>query len=434
MDASFLPVLDYGAITDVIGSLEPDVRSILGQLEAHKSCEVFEEVLKRCDLGQMRNARMSVFRAAMDKVDQCLNQAAILKGQDNETTTEVELEIIKKAEELYRSLKPSDMISRRCVKNMTSDLFELLFFVAGRRVEFPTSIIKTLPSPGTCDSIIDGAVHFPFNRVIDAYTHEDEESSKSYASSGDEISEPDTSSLIQEGEDTNTEDEQCGSDSDDASHIQTFDNERFADILDDIHSFIGEDTLTRITPTPDVSHKTCKKTIVVEGDMIAAAESVDIYAVPPSGQVARDQPTTNDPDVAKKRNAAREQPTTDESTIRKKGQAVREQPTTVPKKGEAVRDQPTTDTSSGAKNQRYKDHGGARPKAPNSLGKGNVKTLNNNAVKSNVNAKRGNGPSNGDKEGPADKRGESYAKVASKNKWKTVGSKKRKYDKVSPKG
>ena len=742
-------------------------------------------------------------------------------------------------------------------------------------------------------------MHFPFNRVIDAYTHEDEESSKSYASSGDEISEPDTSSLIQEGEDTNTEDEQCGSDSDDASHIQTFDNERFADILDDIHSFIGEDTLTRISPTPDVSHKTCKKTSVVEGatismdnepptatfgrkplgtipsaeasgttsqqatetrvqaqqvtpydvtdrdlesgppaastsldsrvhvdphecratstidleqsiptpnplcnrlchqlserktldketfvteqsielemadrgdqgtwerwtrrrdtpperercrdcdsrldslerhrkqniaqeesnaenmrrlrirndelsdelrdvkrrlkelsnarpiivtqvgpgvdancgdsrapveqervdrfiypsitpdppgfahvrprsasfngrtsdhrsttngtrdppnrgrqpvltsrandpesptpmanasrsyipatrvdiqkrrdmaprrdpgprntrttrreapaqgayppvidsmprdepvilmdpiqqqdpapqreperrfgrgrgrrnaarnehsrketplqdwlssakqhvstnpveretaepivlkspswadedpdepdgqfsdhmsdlsspahtvssvmsplspnegDMIAAAESVDIYAVPPSGQVARDQPTTNDPDVAKKRNAAREQPTTDKSTIRKKGQAVREQPTTVPKKGEAVRDQPTTDTSSGAKNQRYKDHGGARPKAPNSLGKGNVKTLNNNAVKSNVNAKRGNGPSNGDKEGPADKRGESYAKVASKNKWKTVGSKKRKYDKVSPKG
>ena len=123
MDAPFFPAIEYDAISDVISSLEPSLKDILVQLESRDPGEVIVEVLKRSDLNQMRNARMSAFRAAMDKVDLCLGQAAMTVSGDS-MTTDSEHEVIKKAEDLYKRLAPQDMISRRCLRNMTKDFMQ----------------------------------------------------------------------------------------------------------------------------------------------------------------------------------------------------------------------------------------------------------------------------------------------------------------------
>ena len=239
MDAKFFPPLDYEPIRDVIESMEPRCSEILRQLESRTPEGVIAEVVKLCDLGQVRNARMSAFRAAMDKVDLCLNQAAILKDRDNEITTEVEIEVIKKADELYRSLKPKDMISRRCVKRMTNDLLELLYFIAGMRVEFPTEMIKTFPSSTNHDSIIDGALHFPFD-LSRCDTHFDDSSSNRSSVC---IS-PITSEHILDNLESNTEEELgrfSDADDDEDDHVRDYDNARYADIMVDINNFIGND-------------------------------------------------------------------------------------------------------------------------------------------------------------------------------------------------
>ena len=234
MDADIFPALEYEAISDVIETLDPCCSEIFSQLKTRTPSEVIENVVKLCDLGQIRNARMSAFRAAMDKVDQCLNHAAMLNDREKVTMTEVEIEVIKKADELYRSLKPKDMISRRCVKRMANDFLELLFFIAGRRIEFPTEMIKTFPNPTHHDSIIDGALHFPFDlSLCDSHGDDESNSNDSSECPVSLVSEetPDSKDDGGRFSDADEEGEEC---------VREFDNERYAEIIADINDFISD--------------------------------------------------------------------------------------------------------------------------------------------------------------------------------------------------
>ena len=252
MDASFFPPLEYEAISDVISSLEPDLKDILGQLESRDPNDVIVEVLEQSDLGQMRNARMSAFRAAMDKVDLCLSQVAILRESENEAHIETDLKVIKRAEELYRSLMPQDMRSRRCVKNMTKDFMELLYFIAGQRAKFPTEIIKTFPDPSEPGDITDNAIHFSFEvkQVTDEESDDEGESSTEDESDSSDEEGP----LLKipapslEGGDidlSKISDSYVGG----GGLIRTHDGERQEEIVQEIRSFMCQDGVNEGTKT-----------------------------------------------------------------------------------------------------------------------------------------------------------------------------------------
>ena len=118
---------------------------------------------------------------------------------------------------------------------------------------------------------------------------------------------------------------------------------------------------------------------VAEKVKAAAAECVDIYALPPSGKVTKRQPL------------------------------------------------PTRAADDKSDNRA---HGGARPKT---LGKTNEKSNGNTSGRKKGGPTGRNDAPKKQNCKPESSRKESYAKVASENAWKTMG-KKRKFDKVSPKG
>ena len=187
---------------------------------------------------------MSAFRAAMDKVDLCLGQAAMLKSQDKETCTS-KYEIIRKAEDMYKKLTPQDMISRRCMKNMTNDFMELLYFIAGKRVSFPVTIIKTFPSMPTDDNISKSALYFPFEYARDTDTSGEENDPDQDEESYSHIRHENEPSLSIESNDMridNDADDTSDSDEDGYSSedecVSTHDVDIYANIMSDIRNFL----------------------------------------------------------------------------------------------------------------------------------------------------------------------------------------------------
>ena len=244
MDATFFLALEFDAISEVIISIEPSLKVILMQLESRDPEDVINEVLKNSDLNQMRNARMSAIRAAMDKVDHCLGQVAMLKSQDKENATP-EYEVIRKAEDMYKNLVPQDMISRRCMKNMTNDFMELLYFIAGKRVSFPIAIINTFPNIPVDDSISKSALHFPFEYAKDSDTSREEDEHEQdngyYYHNKHDTDPPIFTEKDDMGTGVNTGDN-GGSEKDDSSStdecIRTHDRDIYVNIMNDIRNFL----------------------------------------------------------------------------------------------------------------------------------------------------------------------------------------------------
>ena len=259
MDAPFFPAIEYDAISDVISSLEPSLKEIFVQLESQDPGDVIVKALKHSDLSQMRNARMSAFRAAMDKVDHCLGQAAMLVDRDS-SNIGPEHQVIKKASDLYRSLVPQDMISRRCLRNMTKDFMELLYFIAGKRVSFPITIIKTLPSPTASDNITKSALHFPFEypaNISDIFEGKEDtcDNGNKY---NDDISTPSPSKTEDSSmEESNGEEDTETSEEDDISddgYVRTHDSDRYVDIIGEIRNFMNvEEEQSMQNPSTNVA-------------------------------------------------------------------------------------------------------------------------------------------------------------------------------------
>ena len=142
MDARFSAPLDLSAIKDILDMMDPDIKEIVMQLDGKQPKDVVEELMARADAKILRETRIMIFRAAMDRIDLCLTQ--VIQARENRTFDDQDRDdaIVRKAEKLFKSLTPHDLINRRCVKKLVCDMMDLLYFVAGQNVRFPMSMLK----------------------------------------------------------------------------------------------------------------------------------------------------------------------------------------------------------------------------------------------------------------------------------------------------
>ena len=149
MAADFFAVVTDEAISEIMSAVDPDIRDILCQVGRVKQDVIVKELIASSDVKRLLNVRCTIFRAAMDRVDFCLSQVAKAL-YDNECDLSSEQEkMIEKAESLLRSLVPKDMIQRKCIKRLSNDILDLLYFAGGSDVCFPTNVLKASAANGS---------------------------------------------------------------------------------------------------------------------------------------------------------------------------------------------------------------------------------------------------------------------------------------------
>ena len=148
MDADFFAEIDLGPIEEILSCLDPEIGEVLSQLSRKTCTEVSGELIGKFNMKALFETRTEIFRAALDKVDYCLSQIAKARDSNNVDLSESEARMIDKAERLFRSLMPKDMIKRKCPKKLVNDIFELLSFAAEERTKFPMALMKGTTSQG----------------------------------------------------------------------------------------------------------------------------------------------------------------------------------------------------------------------------------------------------------------------------------------------
>ena len=142
MDDVFFPEESRGSIKDVFGMLDKDVGDTLWQMSQGSRKDFEEQLVVRFEIKDLKEIRVKIFRAALDKVDFCLSQVARARIK-NADDMEIDDDMVSKADSLLRVLSPQDMINRRCIKKMVNDVTDLLEFIANEKAEFPTDMIKS---------------------------------------------------------------------------------------------------------------------------------------------------------------------------------------------------------------------------------------------------------------------------------------------------
>ena len=142
MDDVFLPEESRETIKDVFDMLDQAVSDTLWQMSYGKRKDFEEDLIVRFEHKDLKEIRIKIFRAALDKVDSCLSQVARARIT-NTDDIDIDDDVVTKADTLLRVLSPQDMINRRCVKKMANDITELLSFIANDKVELPTDMIKS---------------------------------------------------------------------------------------------------------------------------------------------------------------------------------------------------------------------------------------------------------------------------------------------------
>ena len=141
MDDVFLPEESLEIIKDVCGTLDPEIAKVLWQICSKERKEFEDELLVRFDHKTLKEIRVKVFRAALDKIELCLSHVARARTRSPDDT-DIDDDIVHKADSLLRVLTPQDMINRRCVDKLATDIAELLKFIANEKAEMPTGMIK----------------------------------------------------------------------------------------------------------------------------------------------------------------------------------------------------------------------------------------------------------------------------------------------------
>ena len=98
MAADFFAEMADGDIFGVLSAVSPSVRDILCQVDSIERCEMIDMLVRLGDMKMLLDNRSIVFRAAMDKVDLCLSQVAKARADKVCSLTEIEEEMIEKAE------------------------------------------------------------------------------------------------------------------------------------------------------------------------------------------------------------------------------------------------------------------------------------------------------------------------------------------------
>ena len=141
MDDVFLPEESQETIKEVCGTLDTEIAEGLWQICSKERKEFEDELLVRFDHKTLKEIRVKVFRAALDKVDLCLSHVARARTRSPDDT-DIDDDTVHKADSLLRVLTPQDMINRRCVDKLATDIAELLKFIANEKAEMPTGMIK----------------------------------------------------------------------------------------------------------------------------------------------------------------------------------------------------------------------------------------------------------------------------------------------------
>ena len=155
---------EYDTICDVLRSMSPEICAVLCQIRSLDHDELITKLVECANFKMLMDNRSTVFRAAMDKVDLCLSQVAKARAENVYSVTEVEEEMIKRAESLLRSLTPKDMIQRKSMKKVADDIVDLLEFTLAENANFPARMIRTGNNKqGTVkpqqDSIVEALAH-----------------------------------------------------------------------------------------------------------------------------------------------------------------------------------------------------------------------------------------------------------------------------------
>ena len=149
MAADFFAEVTDEAISEIMDAVDPDIREILCQVGRVKQDVLVKELIASSDVKRLLNVRCTMFRAAMDRVDLCLSQVAKAIYDDECNLSSEQEKMIDKAETMLKSLVPKDMIQRKCIKRLSNDILDLLYFAGGSDVGFPISVLKATAANGS---------------------------------------------------------------------------------------------------------------------------------------------------------------------------------------------------------------------------------------------------------------------------------------------
>ena len=148
MDGDFFRSVDFGPISEVLEMIDPEIGLVLEQLAERSRDEVTDELIRAYDQGLLLQARVSIFRSAMDKVDWCLSHVAKARALETFVPSVDEERLIAEANKLFKKLSPKDLINRKCPRRTVNDIIDLLGYIGGDKIEFPIAMLRT-KGPGS---------------------------------------------------------------------------------------------------------------------------------------------------------------------------------------------------------------------------------------------------------------------------------------------
>ena len=142
MAADFFAEGDDGDIFGVLSAVSPAMRDILCQVDREDRDNLVEKLVETANMKMLTDNRTIMFRAAMDKVDLCLSQVAKARADNICSLTEIEEEMIERAETMLRNLTPADMIQRKCIRRLSNDIMDLMMFTRSDDASFPPKMLR----------------------------------------------------------------------------------------------------------------------------------------------------------------------------------------------------------------------------------------------------------------------------------------------------
>ena len=147
MDAKVFAEVDTEALDEIVVTLDPSIGDILVRLKREEPKGIAEELAKGADLKALHVARIAFFRTALDKVDYCLSRIAKAREEEKCEISGYDENLIGKAEEMFRSLKPQDMINRKCKIKLSNDITDITLFACGGADRFPIGMMRANGTP-----------------------------------------------------------------------------------------------------------------------------------------------------------------------------------------------------------------------------------------------------------------------------------------------
>ena len=153
MDGDFFRSVSFGPISEVLEMIDPEIGLVLEQLGERSREDIAAELIRAYELRMLMEARDSIFRSALDKVDWCLSHVAKARALATFVPSMKEEKLISNANKLFKRLSPKDMITRKGAKNAVHDIIDLLRFIGGNGTVFRVSVMKTKRNGTTRNSL-----------------------------------------------------------------------------------------------------------------------------------------------------------------------------------------------------------------------------------------------------------------------------------------